>query len=184
MNTLISNRFADIAYLASGSALQRRAYHTLCASRLMDILQPYDIMLVGTIPLDIAVATSDLDLICCAEDLDAFRMDVVAAAGGYAGFRMSEKWIKDEQTILANFYLGDFEVEVFGQSVPVKLQNGFLHMMKEYEILTKYGPDFKEKVIALKTKGLKTEPAFAMLLNIEGDPYEGLLNYTVNNEDF
>jgi hypothetical protein len=31
--------------------------------------------------------------------------------------------------------------------------------------------------MALKEKGLSTEEAFASILNIEGDPYEGLLEY-------
>ncbi len=36
-------------------------------------------------------------------------------------------------------------------------------------------PHIREEVIRLKENGLKTEPAFAQVLNINGDPYEGLI---------
>ncbi|MGG3403579.1 glycerophosphodiester phosphodiesterase [Bacillus paranthracis] len=36
-------------------------------------------------------------------------------------------------------------------------------------------PHIREEIIRLKENGLKTEPAFAQVLNIDGDPYEGLI---------
>ncbi|OBZ55281.1 alpha/beta hydrolase, partial [Bacillus cereus] len=36
-------------------------------------------------------------------------------------------------------------------------------------------PHIREEVIRLKEQGLKTEPAFAQVLNIDGDPYEELI---------
>jgi hypothetical protein len=50
-------------------------------------------------------------------------------------------------------------------------------MLIEHRLLLKHGEAFKNKVIELKQNGLKTEPAFAKLLGIEGDPYEELLKY-------
>jgi len=50
--------------------------------------------------------------------------------------------------------------------------------MIEYELLQR-DPRMRERVISLKKQGYKTEPAFCKLLNISGDPYEGLLLYGV-----
>lgn len=51
-------------------------------------------------------------------------------------------------------------------------------MLIEHQILLKRGDDFKQQIIGLKLKGLKTEPAFAKLLGFKGDPYLALLNFS------
>ena len=51
-------------------------------------------------------------------------------------------------------------------------------MIIEHHILQQEGEDFKRKVVALKESGMKTEPAFAQLLGLDGDPYLALLEYT------
>ena len=50
-------------------------------------------------------------------------------------------------------------------------------MIIEAEILEEKGEDFRQKIIELKKSGIKTEPAFAQLLNLKGDPYEALINF-------
>lgn len=47
-------------------------------------------------------------------------------------------------------------------------------MIAEYKILQAKGEEFKQKIIELKKQGIKTEPAFGMLLGLE-NPYEELL---------
>ncbi|MOA01231.1 hypothetical protein D3C78_1206230 [compost metagenome] len=42
-------------------------------------------------------------------------------------------------------------------------------------MLNLYGMKFKEQIIKLKSEGVKTEPAFAHILQLEGDPYIILL---------
>ncbi|MNR65241.1 hypothetical protein D3C85_1882000 [compost metagenome] len=42
-------------------------------------------------------------------------------------------------------------------------------------MLNMYGKKFKERIIQLKSEGLKTEPAFAKALNLLGNPYLKLL---------
>lgn len=64
---------------------------------------------------------------------------------------------------------------MFGQNQPVREQYGYLHLVKEAEILTIMGNDFRNDIIELKCSGLKTEPAFAKLLKLQGDPYTALL---------
>ena len=48
-------------------------------------------------------------------------------------------------------------------------------MIIEHKILAAHDNDFKTEIIKLKQAGLKTEPAFARLLGLDGDPYEALL---------
>ncbi|MGL4365226.1 MAG: DUF4269 domain-containing protein [Cetobacterium sp.] len=36
---------------------------------------------------------------------------------------------------------------------------------------------FQDKIVSLKRAGIKTEPAFAKLLELNGNPYEELLNF-------
>ena len=67
------------------------------------------------------------------------------------------------------------EIEVFGQAVPTAQQLGFRHMLVEYAVLQASGEPWRRAVQQLKQQGLKTEPAFAALLRLPGNPYEALL---------
>lgn len=49
-------------------------------------------------------------------------------------------------------------------------------MLIEYNLLKTYGDPFRERIIQLKKQGIKTEPAFAQLLGLKGDPYLALLD--------
>lgn len=50
-------------------------------------------------------------------------------------------------------------------------------MIIEHKILIEKGEDFRLQVIQLKEQGYKTEPAFAHLLDLSGDPYDELLKF-------
>ena len=52
-------------------------------------------------------------------------------------------------------------------------------MLAEYKILNNKGLEFKNEIKELKAKGIKTEPAFAKLLGLKGDPYLELLKVKV-----
>jgi hypothetical protein len=49
----------------------------------------------------------------------------------------------------------------------------------EYRTLEREGEGFREKIRSLKASGIKTEPAFALLLGLESDPYSAILEYKV-----
>src|SRR5690606_13554312 len=91
--------------------------------------------------------------------------------------QMKETEIRGEKVVKANFVYASFEFELFGQAVPVKMQNAFVHMQIEYLILEKF-PDIRSEIIHLKKQGIKTEPDFCQILGISGkDPYKELINY-------
>jgi hypothetical protein len=48
-------------------------------------------------------------------------------------------------------------------------------MIIEHRVLIEKGEKFRQEIIKLKRQGLKTEPAFAKLLGLDGNPYEALL---------
>lgn len=48
-------------------------------------------------------------------------------------------------------------------------------MLIEYKILEQQGEEFRKEILELKERGYKTEPAFALLLGLQGNPYEALL---------
>lgn len=43
--------------------------------------------------------------------------------------------MNDIDSLVCNFILEEFPVELFAQNVPTKLQNAYRHMMIEYEIV-------------------------------------------------
>ncbi|WP_157447956.1 DUF4269 domain-containing protein, partial [Chryseobacterium sp. MOF25P] len=84
--------------------------------------------------------------------------------------------INNEEFLVCNFKLEEFLIEIFAQNKPTIQQNAYCHMMAEYKILQEKGEEFKQKIIDLKKKGIKTEPAFGLLLGLE-NPYEDLLKF-------
>lgn len=172
--------FTKIDYLKDGNERQKRAFEVLTKYKIFKVLEFYSPILAGTIPIEIDIEGSDLDIIC---ELDfKFEEDFLddIAFSKMIPFEADAKVeypiIDDEKCIVINFMLEDFPIEIFGQNKPTTLQNAYLHMMAEYKILQEKGEDFKQKIIELKKKGIKTEPAFGMLLNLE-NPYEDLLKF-------
>ena len=90
--------------------------------------------------------------------------------------------ISSQPTVLVRFQLEEFKVEIFGQNIPSKEQYAFRHMLIEHQILLQKGETFRQEIVKLKKKGLKTEPAFANILGLTGDPYKALLNYPLDDE--
>jgi hypothetical protein len=168
--------FDNIKYLAQGNQLQQSAYAVLKAVGIFDKLQPYEPLLVGTIPIDIAIEGSDLDVICYCTDMARFMQDVERYFGAFRGFSTIDLLIGGIQSVVAGFRSGAWDIEIFGQAIPVKQQNGYRHMIAEYELLLKHGEPLRRQVIQLKQQGIKTEPAFAKALGLPGDPYQALLD--------
>jgi len=169
--------FDNIEYLKNGSERQRAAYRTLTANSIFERLQLFSPLLTGTIPINIDIDESDLDIICYWEKKDEFANTLRREFGQVHGFSLTEQVINNYETVLASFCLDEFEIEIFGQNQPTKEQDSFRHMVIEYQILTARGEGFRQEIIKLKKDGFKTEPAFGRLLGLERNPYEELLNY-------
>jgi hypothetical protein len=163
----------DLTYLRQGSAQQRRTYDLLQRHKLLPRLGACDPVLVGTFPLDLTVPGSDLDIICEEPDLAAFRQTLA----GFAAYPKYMVWLASttEPALVASFEVEGLAVEVFGQALPTARQNGYRHMVVEARLLAAGGAALRQQVLALKASGVKTEPAFAQVLGLPGDPYHALL---------
>lgn len=166
---------SDVTYLSDGTPRQRAAYRTLQRLEIFENLHGYSPTLVGTVPIDVDVAGSDLDIICEAADLDAFARHVTSSYGQYDGFRLWQRDIRGVPSVVARFRAKAFPVEVFAQPQPVTEQHAYRHMIVEARLLQIGGEAARRGVRRLKRAGYKTEPAFARYFGLDGDPYEALL---------
>lgn len=169
--------FDTIDYLKSGNTKQVLVYKILTEHKIMELLKSFNPILTGTIPIDIDIDSSDLDICCSFDDKNLFIQSLNTCFGKEKDFRLNEIKQRGIVSVIANFSLDDFEIEVFGQALPVKEQSAYRHMLIEDFILKREGEDFRQQIINLKKHGYKTEPAFCLLLDIPGDPYEELLKY-------
>jgi hypothetical protein len=173
---LAKRNWRDISYLQLGDARQQQAFAVLDELHLLDRFWQFDPVLVGTLPISIHLPASDLDIICYASDLDFFAQLVEALFRAYPAFRLKQKEVRHIPSVIVYFEHGGFGIELFAQPVPTEQQHAFRHMLIEEQLLQRYGAKFRQQVLALKRQGYKTEPAFAKLLGITGDPYLQLLD--------
>lgn len=167
--------FTTIEYLTLGNARQKKACTTLKALKIFEKLDSYNPILAGTIPIGIDLSKSDLDIICECENHAEFDAKLSELFADKQNFQCNTYKEQGKTVTVANFRTAHFEIEIFGQNLPTVRQRAFRHMIVEYHILNQKGAAFKAQIQRLKAEGLKTEPAFAKLLGLVGDPYEALL---------
>ena len=166
--------FLNPSYLKSGNSKQQSVYQILTNHRILEKLAAFKPILVGTIPININIEGSDLDIICYARDKEEFKSVLLDNFQHESGFTVSEN--QTFNAVKANFLIEGFEVEIFGQNISTTEQNAYRHMVIEHQLLFEKGEDFRLQIIDLKKQGYKTEPAFAKLLGLSGDAYEALLD--------
>ncbi|CAM3610738.1 DUF4269 domain-containing protein [Flavobacterium chungbukense] len=171
--------FTNISYLKTGNQKQQSAFAVLTKYRVLENLTDFDPILVGTIPINIDIENSDLDIICYWKDKVEFIEKIKVLFAPQNNFSIRENLINNQESVIANFHIDDFEIEIFGQNIPTQAQNGYRHMLIEAQILHSKGEKFRLEVIKLKENGIKTEPAFGLLLGLNGNVYEELLDYKV-----
>lgn len=142
---------------------------------ILESLAPYKPQLIGTIPLGIDRPDSDIDIACETQNLADFEKYVSTYLHSYDDFSCKYKVIRGQETVLCRFCCEKFEWEIFAQNVPVEKQYGVRHFNIEKRLLALKGDYFKNKIKRLREGGMKTEPAFAALLSLKGDPYEALI---------
>ncbi|WP_025763563.1 DUF4269 domain-containing protein [Dyadobacter tibetensis] len=169
--------FDNIEYLQQGNHRQRQAYATLTNHQILSKLKSFDPVLVGTIPINIDIESSDLDIICCFANQQDFRDTIADNFRNERLYHIRELQETATSAVVANFFVDDFEIEIFGQSIPTKRQYAYRHLVIEHNLIKKYGEKFRQKIVELKRQGHKTEPAFALALGLTGDPYMELLKF-------
>lgn len=167
--------FENIEYLKTGNERQQSAYEILKKHRVLGLLESFDPILTGTIPIAIDIETSDLDISCCYSDKNEFIRTITRLFAIEKQFILSEN--SEFDSVVCTFWLDDFEIEIFGQNIPTKQQYAYRHMLIEHQLLEERGETFRQEILALKKQGYKTEPAFGIALGLGGNPYEELLNF-------
>jgi len=130
-------------------------------------LSQFKPLLSGTIPLGIDLPESDLDILFESQDFDLFNKTVLNH------FPSAIISTQDDFTI-AKLTHNRLAIELFCQKIAPLKQNAHRHLRIEGRLLKMLGTNFKNKVIELKSSGIKTEPAFGQLLDLN-DPYKQLL---------
>lgn len=159
------------SYLESGNELQRKAYDIISRFSILEDLSLYQPVVTGTIPIGVDVPGSDLDIICKAENLKELQIKIRSLYGMFEDF--ADHIYKDRY--VACFNIDGLEIEIFGQDIPTEQQYAYRHMLIEDRILSQRDELFRNEIIRLKSSGMKTEPAFALLLGLKNNPYEALL---------
>ena len=168
--------YRTIDYLQRGTPTQRRAYAALTELGIMAALGAYDARLAGTIPLDVDIPGSDLDILCQVDEarMDAFSELLRRKYGRRPGFVLTRKQRYGHPIVLCDFTCCGFPIQVYGSPAPVDTQRAWVHLLAEARLLAGAGPETREAVRALKLAGMKTEPAFAQVFGLSGDAYEAL----------
>ncbi|MGB0696949.1 MAG: DUF4269 domain-containing protein [Rhodospirillaceae bacterium] len=146
----------------------------LTALRLPDRLAAFDPVVIGTPPLNLAIESSDIDIACSAPELAVFSAFVQSEFGDQTGFALRPVTHLPDPAMVAGFVAQGWQIELFCQNLPTREQWGVRHFYIEKRLLG-LAPRLRDAVLRLKQLGLKTEPAFAQLLDLPGDPYAALL---------
>jgi hypothetical protein len=136
-------------------------------------LAAFDPHVAGTPPLGLDLPTSDIDVICFAPDAEAFARAVWNAFGTRPEFRIWQVGL--DGPVVASFAHAGWIIEIFAQASPISEQYGWRHFLVEQKLLALGGDPFRIAVMAQRNSGMKTEPAFASVIGLDGDPYEALL---------
>lgn len=160
---------------STGSALTLASVvAALTRARVFEALGPFEVRHVGTWPIGLAIETSDADIALFAPDLAAFRQTAEASFGSFRDFTIAPR-DGDPPSLIVRFRLDALPVEIFASPTPVTEQNGWRHMLIEARLLQLATQEFRAAILTAKRDGMKTEPAFARLLGLSGDPYEAVL---------
>ncbi len=141
---------------------------------LINKLRAYQPTLIGTPPLNIDIESSDIDIAFTANYLAGFVSSVTAAYSSQNDFATEYFKTRGNPAVRCVFVYGGWEFELFCQSIPIDEQWGVRHFKVEKRLL-QLEPELVDRVVKLKRSGLKTEPAFARILQLTGDPYEAVL---------
>lgn len=152
-----------------------QAYSALIKSNVLNALKEHQPLVAGTFPLGLQTQGSDLDVLLSAHDLAALEDEARSLFGAFECFETTRTQAQNQDTLIIRFKVEDTPFELFAQNTPTIEQRAYKHFQTEEKLLKLGGEPFRKAVFRLREQGLKTEPAFAQLLGLRGDPYLELL---------
>ena len=100
--------FNSLAYLLNGNEKQKLAYHVLTGNSIFERLHEFDAFLAGTIPINIDIDGSDLDIICCWKDKSHFIKTLTDHFSNENKFQIRKLKIRNIETVVVNFFIDPF----------------------------------------------------------------------------
>lgn len=159
------------------TAQGRRALAVIRQAGVLDALEAYDPVVVGTFPLGLDREGSDVDVLCHADDLQRFIDHATAAFGDHEQFGSHRFVPRDgHEAAVVRFAVDEVPIEVFAQPVPTTDQHGYRHLQVERRVLALGGERLATKLRASRAPGASVEAAFAEVLGLTGDPFEAVLS--------
>jgi predicted Zn-dependent protease len=70
------------------------------------------LFLAGTIPINIDIKSSDLDIICCFDSKNEFEDYVQLRFGNFSEFTIKHITVNGQETVVANFVADGWEIEI------------------------------------------------------------------------
>jgi len=83
--------------------------------------------------------------------------------------------------VVGSFEVAGWRIELYGEAIPVEQQRAWRHFTVERRLHSLAGEGLTAAILALRQQGMKTEPAFAVALKLQGVPYLALLD--LNEQD-
>ena len=100
---MLEKYFHTIDYLISGTPMQRAAHMVLTQSGILEHLSEYHPTLVGTIPLNIDIPGSDLDILCEMYEFASFAALIQHHYAHLPDFYQNEKHLNDIPSHVSRF---------------------------------------------------------------------------------
>ncbi len=160
--------------LKDGSPVQREAHAILLKSEIFSILEAFDPAHVGTIGNDIDIPGSDIDIICSAPEFSEVRNALAPKFTSIEGYTDYDSTVRGNEVFVAKIPTSP-PIEIYCERQPTTEQLGYRHYLLGCRVLKLAGPAGHTLLRSLKRKGIKTEPAFATILGLTGDPYLSFL---------
>jgi predicted metalloenzyme YecM len=161
-----------------------RVWNAILASKVLKNFSEHNPLIAGTFPLEIDVENSDVDVLLFANNLEEVEAKLKKVYGECLNFTYSISMVDGLDTLICNFTFQDVPFEIFAQARQPVRQNAYLHFLIEERLLNLGGAAFKKEIKRARLTGIKTEPAFAKILNIQDDPYKGLLELQKKDSAF
>lgn len=143
-------------------------------TQILSKLKEFSPTISGTLPLNIHTPESDLDILFEVADLKSFEEVVTSLFKELDQFKTSYSEHQGMESLVVNFNYNDLPIELFAQNKAVFKQQANQHFLIEARLLKLLGKDFRLKIQDLKSKGIKTEPAFGEVLKLN-EPYADLI---------
>ena len=139
-------------------------------ARVAERLEGFDWRVVGTPPLGIALASSDIDIVCHTPSYERFADILWRSFSECVDFSLRQ-WTSDRHQMVCDFVFDGWNFQIFGDQRIVAEQSAWRHFVVEKRLLAMGGASLRQRVLAERAQGLKTEPAFAKILGLKGDPF-------------